>query len=313
MLELYHNVNSVCAQKVRVALAEKGLEYREHLMTLRGDQFDAAYMKLNPNAVVPTLIHDGRPVMGVVHIPAQQRTYWGTPAGAFVEVGDTTTRLAVSDVTSAAGARLVASKSHRSTEIDRVKTELGIKDELNIASVGAKLGLIACGVRDLYVNPATKTKAWDTCAPEAILVRAGGKLTDLLGRPIDYTRELKHQAGLVASQRGPEGGYRLDGSPSDITVADVIRAVDGPLASVRGGRPEEASYEGPAAELQTEARRWCGGRRDAARDERTRRVAARTKEHGRNGGCVGRGVATPGFPIGQFVDDSGSSLATWWK
>ena len=63
MLELYHSVNSVCAQKVRVALAEKGLEYREHLMTLRGDQFDAQYMKLNPNAVVPTLVHDGRPVL----------------------------------------------------------------------------------------------------------------------------------------------------------------------------------------------------------------------------------------------------------
>jgi len=63
MLELYHSVNSVCAQKVRVALAEKGLEYREHLMTLRGDQFDAQYMKLNPNAVVPTLVHDGKPVI----------------------------------------------------------------------------------------------------------------------------------------------------------------------------------------------------------------------------------------------------------
>ena len=63
MLELYHSVNSVCAQKVRVVLAEKGLEYREHLMTLRGDQFDEEYMKLNPNAVVPTLIHDGRPVI----------------------------------------------------------------------------------------------------------------------------------------------------------------------------------------------------------------------------------------------------------
>lgn len=63
MLELYHSVNSVCAQKVRVVLAEKSLEYREHLMTLRGDQFDDAYMKLNPNAVVPTLIHDGRPVI----------------------------------------------------------------------------------------------------------------------------------------------------------------------------------------------------------------------------------------------------------
>lgn len=63
MLELYHSVNSVCAQKVRIVLAEKGLEYREHLMTLRGDQFDEKYMKLNPNAVVPTLLHDGRPVI----------------------------------------------------------------------------------------------------------------------------------------------------------------------------------------------------------------------------------------------------------
>jgi len=63
MLELYHSVNSVCAQKVRVALAEKALEYREHLMTLRGDQFEPAYMKLNPAGVVPTLVHDGRPVI----------------------------------------------------------------------------------------------------------------------------------------------------------------------------------------------------------------------------------------------------------
>ena len=63
MLELYHSVNSVCAQKVRIALAEKRLEYREHLMTLRGDQFDPKYMQLNPNAVVPTLVHDGRRVI----------------------------------------------------------------------------------------------------------------------------------------------------------------------------------------------------------------------------------------------------------
>ena len=63
MLELYHNVNSVCAQKVRVALAEKGLAYRENLLTLAGDQFDPAYMALNPNAVVPTLIHDGHVVV----------------------------------------------------------------------------------------------------------------------------------------------------------------------------------------------------------------------------------------------------------
>jgi glutathione S-transferase len=59
MLELYDNTNSVCAQKIRIALAEKGLQAKQHLMTLRGDQFDPSYMKLNPSAVVPTLVHDG--------------------------------------------------------------------------------------------------------------------------------------------------------------------------------------------------------------------------------------------------------------
>ena len=63
MLEVYHNINSVCAQKVRMALIEKGVEAKEHLLTLRGDQFDPAYMKLNPNAVVPTLVHDGTPII----------------------------------------------------------------------------------------------------------------------------------------------------------------------------------------------------------------------------------------------------------
>ncbi|MGB7077687.1 MAG: glutathione S-transferase family protein [Xanthobacteraceae bacterium] len=62
MLELYHNINSVCAQKVRIALKEKGQEVTEHLLTLQGDQNDPAYMKLNPNGVVPTLVHDGNAI-----------------------------------------------------------------------------------------------------------------------------------------------------------------------------------------------------------------------------------------------------------
>ena len=59
------------------------------------------------------------------------------------------------------------------------------------------------------------------------------------------------RAGVVLSQRGQSGGWRLARAPETVTVADVIRAVDGPLASVRGGRPEEASYDGPAEGLQT--------------------------------------------------------------
>ena len=61
--------------------------------------------------------------------------------------------------------------------------------------------------------------------------------------------DLRH-AGLVASQRGADGGYRLAIPPEEITVADVIRGVEGPIASVRGKRPEEVDYVGTAAPLQ---------------------------------------------------------------
>ena len=58
------------------------------------------------------------------------------------------------------------------------------------------------------------------------------------------------RAGLLLSQRGAEGGYRLSREADKITVADVIRPLDGPLAEVRGLRPEAANYEGSAEHLQ---------------------------------------------------------------
>lgn len=58
------------------------------------------------------------------------------------------------------------------------------------------------------------------------------------------------RAGLLTSRRGPEGGYRLSRPAAEISIADVIRAVEGPLASVRGQRPEDVTYPGVAAPLQ---------------------------------------------------------------
>ena len=61
--------------------------------------------------------------------------------------------------------------------------------------------------------------------------------------------ELK-RAGLVRSVRGQQGGFRLARATGDITLAEIIRALDGPLASVRGSRPEDLAYAGRAAPLR---------------------------------------------------------------
>jgi Rrf2 family protein len=62
--------------------------------------------------------------------------------------------------------------------------------------------------------------------------------------------DLRH-AGIVRSQRGAEGGYWLARSPDRVYIGEVIRAVDGPLASVRGEAPEDLDYEGAAENLQS--------------------------------------------------------------
>ncbi|MCB0881269.1 MAG: Rrf2 family transcriptional regulator [Thermoleophilia bacterium] len=57
-------------------------------------------------------------------------------------------------------------------------------------------------------------------------------------------------AGIVASRRGQDGGYWLARPGSEVSVADIIRAVEGPLAAVRGSHPEDTVYPGVAAPLQ---------------------------------------------------------------
>lgn len=78
------------------------------------------------------------------------------------------------------------------------------------------------------------------------------QLATAQGIPLNFLEnilgELRH-AGIVRSHRGAEGGFRLAKPADQVTVADVIRAVEGPLASVRGAPPEEASYAGAAAPL----------------------------------------------------------------
>ena len=73
------------------------------------------------------------------------------------------------------------------------------------------------------------------------------------GIPVSFLENILTQlrsSGIVRSQRGPEGGYCLAHPAAEVSLADIIRAVEGPLVGVRGQRPEEIEYVGSAEALQ---------------------------------------------------------------
>lgn len=145
---------------------------------------------------------DARPALGVIYQPTGGRSFAAAPhCGTWLYApGEEPCKVGVSGTADPAKVRLVSSRSHRDARIDGVKSALGIGNEINVGSVGLKLGLIAVGERDLYVNPSSKCKSWDTCGPEALLAEAGGKLTDINGRALRYDlRDTQHRRGLLAS------------------------------------------------------------------------------------------------------------------
>jgi Rrf2 family protein len=88
----------------------------------------------------------------------------------------------------------------------------------------------------------------------------GDRIASAQGIPTKFLENILSElrrSGLVGSRRGADGGYWLARPPEKITIADVIRAVEGPLANVQGVRPEELRFDGSAEPLQ---RMWISVR-----------------------------------------------------
>lgn len=144
----------------------------------------------------------GRPALGVVYVPVTRTLYAAaTGAGAWVErPGVERTRVEVSGHTDLRSMRLAASRTHRSSRMDKVIRALGIREEVRRGSVGVKVGLIVEGACDLYVHLSPRSKQWDTCAPEAILTGAGGRMSDLFGATYRYnTPDVWNHNGIVST------------------------------------------------------------------------------------------------------------------
>jgi 3'(2'), 5'-bisphosphate nucleotidase len=153
-------------------------------------------------AVQIGLVEDGTPVLGVVYQPAPDVLHYAARgAGAWVVRPEAQPeRMRVSSETEFARMRLATSRDHHSPRMSAVMRSLGLGEEIRRGSVGIKTGLIAERQCDLYIHLSSHTKHWDTCAPEAILTEAGGRLTDLWGEPLRYnTEDVQNRNGLVAA------------------------------------------------------------------------------------------------------------------
>lgn len=129
----------------------------------------------------------GRAQLGVVYQPALDKLYTGVVGeGATLEHEGRSRPLHVSSIDNTAELKLVVSRSHRPKDIEQLTARLGITQEAPSGSVGLKIGHIAERNADLYVHLSDRSSRWDACAPEAILHAAGGRFSDVLGRPFNY-------------------------------------------------------------------------------------------------------------------------------
>ena len=147
----------------------------------------------------------GTPVLGVVVLPTRRELFAGLVGGpAFVADASGSRRpLAVSATPEPQQARFIGSRSHPGSLTPRVHEALGARAPIErCGSVGVKIARLCQGMADVYLSGGRGVKKWDTCGPEALLRAAGGELTDLAGRPIDYADPtLELRAGLCASNR----------------------------------------------------------------------------------------------------------------
>ena len=147
----------------------------------------------------------GRPVLGAVHHPPTDQLYRGTQEHGLERLsGDDSAgpRLRMTPVTDPSALRLVVSRSHYDLWFDGVKARLGITGDHRRGSVGLKVTLLAAGEFDLYLHR-RGLKIWDTCAPQALLEAAGGRMGTLHGAELDYSADsIRLAHGMLATEAG---------------------------------------------------------------------------------------------------------------
>lgn len=151
-------------------------------------------------SVMIGLVEEGKAVVGAVFQPTENRLWWGDKNKSFISHNGVETVLEVSQTKEFSDMRAVVSRSHRSTLLDNIFAKFSITNEIVSGSGGIKLGLISQAKAELMASASAGYKIWDICAPEAILLGAGGRVTDFAGSLIDYqNKEQRTFNGILAS------------------------------------------------------------------------------------------------------------------
>ena len=162
-------------------------------------------------SVMVGLAVDGQARLGAVYQPATGRLFAGAVGdGAWVFGTESDSALAPLSVGKVhEPLRFVRSRSHPDERIRRLEAALGDVEVILSGSAGSKCALVASGAADLYVHPVPYLKEWDTCAPEAMLRAAGGRVTDCEGEALRYGKIHPAQPGGIFAAHPAAWEYAL--------------------------------------------------------------------------------------------------------
>lgn len=152
-------------------------------------------------AVMLGFAEAGKATVGVVDCPALGEVYGGAlGVGAFRTTKAGRERIQVAPATDLATCRCAVSRFRRSKSIDAKLDALGVRELVAMGGAGIKGVRVASGAIEVYAHPSQGlVKLWDACAPEAIVVAAGGVYTDGHGRSFDYRGPVAQLEGTLAA------------------------------------------------------------------------------------------------------------------
>jgi len=150
--------------------------------------------------IMISLLEGKKPILGIIYWPTEDKLFLAQKErGAYILDNDIWSKLSVSNISELSQCKVVGSRHHISDNEQKFLKSMNI---FKFTSKGSSLKVVdvSSGFAELYFTTTNKIKQWDTCASYCIINEAGGKMTDMFGKDLEYnTEKLNHENGLLVS------------------------------------------------------------------------------------------------------------------